>query len=114
MLALNVPIESITELKKSPMKVIDESKKNNTGVYILNNNKPVGVTLDVDLYENLLRSNQQLEALIEDLKNQLFDAQIDLIALARLQDKDRGVIPATEVMGKDWNKNLENIHDDWA
>ena len=114
MLALNVPMESISELKKSPMKVIDESKRSSTGVYILNNNKPVGVTLDVDLYEELLRSNQQLEALIDELKNQLFDAQVDMIALARLQDKDRDTIPATEVMGKDWNKNLENIPDDWV
>ena len=113
MQTLNVPIESISELKKSPMKAIEESKKNNTGTYILNNNKPVGVVMEVGLYEELLEREANLQKITEELREKLFDAQIDMIALSRIQDKNPILIPADEVMGAGWDTNLEEISDDW-
>ena len=70
---LDTPIRSISELKKAPMDIIEQAKATNTGVYILNHNKDVGVILSSEQYKNLLLEKEELEEQLLDLevKNRL-------------------------------------------
>lgn len=65
---LDTPIRSISELKKAPMAIIEEAKATDTGVYILNHNKGVGVILSSEQYENLLLEKSKLEERLLDLE----------------------------------------------
>lgn len=74
-----IPTTSITDLKANPMGVIDQSKKIDDPVYLLNRNKPVAVIMDNDQYEIMREQIEILEERIlyletekrlETLKNQ--------------------------------------------
>lgn len=47
---LDAPLTTISELKKSPRKIIDEATELETGVYILNQSKPEAVIMPVEEY----------------------------------------------------------------
>ena len=59
---LEVPTSSITEVKKSPMDVFQQARKEKTGVYIFNREKIAGVMLTQELYESLVKELDELRA----------------------------------------------------
>ncbi|BBB33434.1 antitoxin of toxin-antitoxin stability system [Thermotomaculum hydrothermale] len=66
---------SISELKKSPKKIIENAKK--TSVVVLNHNKPCAYILSPEQYENLL----------EKLEEKTFSEMVK----ERLKEKDKAV-----------------------
>lgn len=62
---LDVPITSISEVKKSPSSVFNLAEESESAVYILNRNEPVGVVLTIEQYENLVN---EVEVLREKTK----------------------------------------------
>lgn len=102
MKTLDVPFKSITDIKKSPMGIFNEAKKSNNGVYILNNNKTVGVALTVEQYKTM---NDKIES--------LYDRIEELVLKERLQDKNRGSIPVNDVIGMDIDDIEFDENDGW-
>ena len=109
---LDTPIKSISELKKEPMKVFDEARRKRTGAYILNRNKAVGVVLDTETYEAVVKKERDQEKRIEELKEKIFDMQVEITAHNRLKS-ERNLIPVEDALGKDWDKGLDDIPDEW-
>ncbi|EOT51345.1 MULTISPECIES: hypothetical protein [Enterococcus] len=64
---LEVPTSSITEVKKSPMDVFQQARKEKTGVYIFNREKIAGVMLTQELYESLVKELDDLRAKKEEI-----------------------------------------------
>ncbi|ERL64459.1 type II toxin-antitoxin system Phd/YefM family antitoxin [Schleiferilactobacillus shenzhenensis] len=56
---------SVSALKKSPRDVIDQAKKEGSGIYILNRNQPEAVVLSVDDYEALVKEVDRLNDLLD-------------------------------------------------
>lgn len=50
----NIPMLSVTEIKKSPMVGFERAAKEGTGAYITNRDKVVGVMLTREQYEELV------------------------------------------------------------
>lgn len=46
---LEVPTSSITEVKRSPMEVFEQARKEGTGVYVFNREKVAGVMLTKEI-----------------------------------------------------------------
>ncbi|WP_265457098.1 type II toxin-antitoxin system Phd/YefM family antitoxin [Enterococcus sp. HY326] len=59
---LEVPTSSITEVKRSPMEVFEQARKEGTGVYIFNREKVAGVMVTKDQYEKLVEELEALKA----------------------------------------------------
>lgn len=57
---LDAPLTTISELKKSPRKIIDEAAELETGVYVLNQSKPEAVIMPVEEYEHMVKENRHL------------------------------------------------------
>lgn len=55
------PLVSISDLKKSPMIVLKLAKQYGDAVYILNNNKDVGVVVDSERYKDLMKEVSALK-----------------------------------------------------
>ena len=51
----DVPMLSVTDIKRSPMEGFNKAKDENTGVYITNRDKAVGVMLTREQYEKLVK-----------------------------------------------------------
>lgn len=64
---LEVPTSSITEVKKSPMDVFQQARKEKTGVYIFNREKIAGVMLTQELYESLVKELDDLRTKKEEI-----------------------------------------------
>lgn len=96
---MDVPTVSISDLKKSPKKIIEEAKTKKTGVYVLNQGKPTAVVLGVDEYEALINSYEVMEERIADLE----------LAERLLELKKEASIPASEVIGD----MLLDDNDEW-
>jgi len=89
----DIPISSISEVKKSPMDVFRRASKEAEGVYILNRKKIAGVMLTQKQYESLNKEADRLHDLIAEL-----------IAEKRLLDKNAAVFSDIEVRGAIANK----------
>lgn len=61
-----IPIMSVSDLKKSPMVAFDKASENETGVYVTNHGKVVGVVLTQHQYEILVN---KLDALSEQVQH---------------------------------------------
>lgn len=99
---LNVPIKSITEVKKSPMSIFQEAHEKNNGVYIFNRDKIAGVVLTQNQYEAM---NNEIMYLREKLE--------EFTIVNRLKDKNAGILSFEEVTGESLgNINLDE-NDGW-
>lgn len=99
---LDTPIRSISELKKAPMDIIEEAKTTETGVYILNHNKGVGVILSSEQYENLLLEKAELEERLLDL-----EVENRLLTNKKLYSdvevrREHNPVSSTEVLDDEW------------
>ncbi len=90
---LNVPISSISDLKRSPMDIFKKADKENSGVYILNRNEVAGVMLTQKQYELL---NRELDSLQDKIA--------ELSAEKRILDKNVEIYSDFEVRGDVTNK----------
>lgn len=106
---INVPLTSISDIKKAPMKAFSISKENHTAVYVLNNNKEVGVIIDIDEYNKMIEFIESSYALIDDFNEQKYQEKIKL----RLDQDDGHRYTNEEVIGKDWQQEIEQIPDEW-
>ncbi|WP_161879292.1 type II toxin-antitoxin system Phd/YefM family antitoxin [Alkalibacterium sp. MB6] len=101
----NIPTSSITEMKKNPMHIIEESRELNEPIYLLNRNRPVAVVMDKERYE-------AMQYLIEELEDKLLEAK----ALKRINDIDSGIatlIPDKDVRSEE-SRNVEwSLDDGW-
>lgn len=86
---LNVPITSISNLKRSPMEAFEKANKENTGVYVFNREKVAGVMLTQKQYESL---NNEIE--------ELYDQMADLVAEKRVLYGNVETFTDEEVRGK--------------
>lgn len=103
---LNVPITNVSELKKSPRKVIDNAKKQKNGVYIFNRNHPEAVVVSVKDYEQMVNK-------ICELEDQLLDYKVEKIAGERIK-KDHKGYSEKEVFGPNGLDDVtENEDDGW-
>lgn len=57
----DIPMLSVTEIKRSPMVGFNLAQSSGTGVYITNRNESVGVMLTQEQYEQLVGRLKQLE-----------------------------------------------------
>ncbi|MCC5890815.1 MAG: type II toxin-antitoxin system Phd/YefM family antitoxin [Alkalibacterium sp.] len=85
---LDVPISSISEVKRSPMEIFKKADKEAAGVYVFNREKVAGVMLTQKQYETL---NEEVDS--------LYDKIADLIAENRLQHEKVTTFSDSEVRG---------------
>lgn len=109
---ITAPMHSISDLKKAPMSIMTEAEATKTAIYILNNNKMVGVVMSPALFEALVEQETAQKQKIAELEDKILDLTIEKIALERLQ-MDLSTAPIEHLLGENWNKGLENIPDDW-
>lgn len=102
----NIPIASITDLKKKPMDIVELAVKEDSPVYILNRNEPVAVVLENEKYEELI-------ALIEKLEDDILYARTEERLQHMKDNPNSKTIPAEEVMGENWRDGLDEIEDEW-
>lgn len=103
------PLFSISDLKKSPSKLINKSKEFNDAVYILSNNKNVGVLLDSDIYEEFVNEKHELQSAIDKLQEELIYTQTEL----RL-NTSQATLSDEEVRRSRANIDLSDIRDEWS
>ncbi|MDR2834141.1 MAG: type II toxin-antitoxin system Phd/YefM family antitoxin [Streptococcaceae bacterium] len=109
---LKTPIQSISELKKAPMKIIKETKQNNTATYIFKKSEKVAVLMSVELFEKTMEKEQALKTANKKLEEEILDLKINQIALERLV-KTYKLSDEKEVLGEHWQVGLDVIPDDW-
>lgn len=91
---LNVRTESITKVRANFNKVIKEVKETHEPIYILSNNEPSAVILDVQSYKEIIERNHQLES-------ELLYAHTS----QRVKNGNSILIPADEVVNTDLTDN---------
>lgn len=99
---MDVPMKSVSDIKRSPMSIFEEARESNNGVYILNRNEVVGVALTRDQYESIYN---ELES--------LYDKIDELTVKERLADKSREMVPVNDVIGFDLNDVKTDDNDGW-
>lgn len=99
---LDVPTTNMSDLKKSPKKVIEEVKDQKTGVYVFNHDKPTAVILDVDDYEALINRYEEMEEKLADLE----------LATKLPELKKETSRPASEVIGEKLLADINESDDD--
>lgn len=65
---LDVPLTSISEVKRSPMDIFFKASKEGSGVYVFNREKIAGVMLTQKQYESLLDEIEELADQLTKLK----------------------------------------------
>jgi PHD/YefM family antitoxin component YafN of YafNO toxin-antitoxin module len=88
---INAPIVSVTELKKNPGKVNEESRRLRTGVYVFNNNKPQTVILDPDFYQELIEAKNVYDLYLKKHLKQLHEE-----AMGELSEKNVTLLTTRE------------------
>lgn len=63
----DIPILSITDIKKTPMLGFETAKENETGVYITIRNEIVGVMLTKAQYEDLVEELDHARKVLRDI-----------------------------------------------
>lgn len=104
------PLTSVSDLKKSPMKIIELSKVSGDAVYILNNNKDVGVIVDSDHYKTLVERNVQLTNEVSELSDRIAYLEAELRLLTNDQVYTDEEVRGTETIQAD----LSAVADEWA
>lgn len=99
----------VSELKKSPMKVMELAKSTGDAVYILNNNKDVGVVIDIDKFRDLVNGADELKKENIELNERLIYLETEL----RLANNKK-TFSDSEVRGTDRMKaDLSQVEDEW-
>lgn len=102
------PLVSVSELKKSPMSVIEMAKEQGDAVYILNNNKDVGVVIDSGRYADLVEETLSLSAENDYLAEKVLYLETRLRLI-----NDQGTRSDEEVRGAAAEADLSDLPDEW-
>lgn len=94
MKTLDVKTRSVTEVKREFSKIVSEANETGEPTFVFNHNKPEAVIISVNVYEDLVKKNEELE-------NRLFYAQLN----ARVNEGPGKLIPAREVLESEKNRN---------
>ncbi|MGL9730818.1 hypothetical protein IGI44_004236 [Enterococcus sp. DIV0756] len=103
------PLTSVSELKKAPMKIIELSKESGDAVYILNNNKDVGVIVASDRYKELIESN----AVLEEKNNELTQRLVYLETELRLLTNKKTFLDSEIRESGGMHMDLSELDDEW-
>ncbi|MDF7669335.1 type II toxin-antitoxin system Phd/YefM family antitoxin [Lactobacillus sp. ESL0703] len=106
---INVPLTSISDVKKAPMKAFSLSKDNQVPVYVLNNNKKVGVMLDIDQYNKIIDLVEKAGQIVDNAAEEKYQEKI----AQRLAKNNEQHLSDEDVLGKDWEQGLEQLSDEW-
>lgn len=101
----NTPTTSITELKKNPMTILEQSKELSEAIYLLNRNRLVVVVMEKE-------RNEAMQNLIEALEDKLLEVE----ALKRVKEIDEGkttLIPDKEVRSEESRNVKWSLNDGW-
>ena len=99
---MDVPFKSISDVKRAPMGVFNEARESRNGVYILNNNKAVGVALTPEQYESM---SKEIES--------LYDRIDELTVKARLAEPNIKTYTEEEVLGNRLDDVTYDENDGW-
>ncbi|KKK33931.1 hypothetical protein WN59_10005 [Salinicoccus sediminis] len=99
---MDVPMKSVSDIKRSPMSIFEEAKTSENGVYIFNRNEVVGVAL----------TREQYESIHKEIEN-LYDRIDELTVKERLANDNRQAISAKDVIGFDLNEEKIDENDGW-
>ncbi|WP_411843753.1 hypothetical protein [Salinicoccus sp. HZC-1] len=99
---MNVPMKSVSDIKRSPMRIFERAKESNNGIYILNRNQVVGVVLTRNQYESIYNEMESL-----------YDKIDELTVRERLADNNRETIPVNDVISFDLNDVKADENDGW-
>ncbi|UUX32782.1 type II toxin-antitoxin system Phd/YefM family antitoxin [Fundicoccus culcitae] len=102
-------LSSISEVKKAPMKFFSISKETKAPVYVLNNNKEVGVILDIDEYNKMTAFIEEAHQILDYTAEAIFQEKTKY----RLDNDTGKRYSMEEVVGKDWDEELHLIVDEW-
>lgn len=106
MKALDVPVTNMTELKKSPAKIINQAAQAKNGVYIFNRDTPKAVIMTAKDYDKLIRR-------INKLEDKLLDLEVEEEAKKRIQRKHK-TYTEKEVFGKNGLNHVDiDENDGW-
>ncbi|SFC44371.1 prevent-host-death family protein [Alkalibacterium subtropicum] len=94
MKTLDVKTRSVTEVKREFSKIVSEANETGEPTFVFNYNKPEAVIISVNVYEDLVKKNEELE-------NRLFYAQLN----ARVNEGPGKLIPASEVLESEKDRN---------
>ncbi|WP_411842881.1 hypothetical protein [Salinicoccus sp. HZC-1] len=89
MKTIDVPIKSISDVKRSPMNIFKEADEKQNGVYIFNRDSIAGVMLTQKQYEDM---SNEIEL--------LYDKIDELVALQRINDDTPQTYSDYEVRGE--------------
>lgn len=105
---LNVPTTDIPKLRKNPLRVFDYAKSQKTGVYVFNRDKPSGIVLSVNVYEEMVRRLNKLE-------DELLDFQTTQKVEERIKNDNGKRYTDEEVRGSEFAHKLPVIdeNDGW-
>lgn len=106
---INVPLTSISDIKKAPMKIFSMSKDKKSAVYVLNKNKEVGVMLDIDEYNKMMDFIDNAYKLIDEVNEITYQQKV----MSCLENDTGNRLTNEEVLGKDWEEGLDRIPDEW-
>jgi len=113
---LGLPITSISDLKKSPKKLFDESNNTKKGIFVFNRNKPEGVILSLNHYKSLIKKNEDLQSELDQLNEKLLDFETDKEALRRIKEQKRNpqrLFTEEEVLGHQLDNVKLDDNDGW-
>ncbi|GAQ02441.1 type II toxin-antitoxin system Phd/YefM family antitoxin [Companilactobacillus pabuli] len=113
---LGKSITSISDLKKSPQKLFDQSNNTNEGIFVFNRNKPEGVLLSLKHYDDLIKENRILREKLDKAYEKLLDEKMNIESEKRIKDhlnNHTKMISEDEVLG-DGLKNIKiDDEDGW-
>ena len=103
MKTIDVPIKSISDVKRSPMNIFKEAEEQQNGVYIFNRDSIAGVMLTQEHYEDMVNEIELL-----------YDKIDELVVLQRINDETLKTYSDYEVRGDAANEPIEiDENDGW-
>lgn len=101
----NIAKGSITDVKKSPVKIFQKSEELKQGIYIINKNDVAGVMVTQEIYENLLNR-------LEELEEKIFEAEAAR-RIAMHEKKEKLETHPLDEVGIDLSNVEYNENDGW-
>src|SRR5690625_7916821 len=102
----NIAKGSITDVKKSPMKIFEKSEELKQGIYIINKNNVAGVMVSQKIYESLLNR-------LEELEEKVCEAEAAR-RIAMYEKREKPVTYSLDEMGIDLSDVEYDETDGWA
>lgn len=103
------PLYSISDLKKSPMTLINKAKEARDAIYIFNNNNPAGVVLDNDTYTVFVEEQSDLKE-----ENTRLASELEVMTTRVRLLTNTTLLTDEEVRGSRAHQELSEVPDEWS